>query len=62
MATWRERSAAPFDTEKVSAVGSLGMVVTNDPLGSAAGAEILTGGGNAIDAAIEASWDAIIKH
>ena len=52
MTTWRERSAAPFDTQKVSAVGSLGMVVTNNPLGSVAGAEILAGGGNAVDAAI----------
>ena len=40
-----------FRTEKQSATGSKGMVVTNNPLGSAAGAEMLAGG-NAIDAAI----------
>ena len=52
MVDWRKRSAAPFVTEKISAGGSLGMVVTNNPLGSAAGAEIIAGGGNAIDGAI----------
>jgi gamma-glutamyltranspeptidase/glutathione hydrolase len=52
MVDWRKRSGAPFATEKISAVGSLGMVVTNNPLGSAAGAEIIAGGGNAIDGAI----------
>ncbi len=52
MGDWRKRSAAPFATEKISAVGSVGMVVTNNPLGSAAGAEIIAGGGNAIDGAI----------
>ncbi len=52
MSHWRELTEAPFETEKISAVGSSGMVVTNNPLGSAAGAEILAGGGNAIDAAI----------
>jgi gamma-glutamyltranspeptidase/glutathione hydrolase len=39
-------------TDKQPARGSWGMVVTNHPLGSAAGAEMLAGGGNAIDAAI----------
>jgi gamma-glutamyltranspeptidase/glutathione hydrolase len=52
MGDWRKRSGAPFATEKISAVGSLGMVVTNNPLGSAAGAEMIAGGGNAIDGAI----------
>ena len=52
MGDWRKRSDAQFETEKISAVGFRGMVVTNNPLGSAAGAEILAGGGNAIDAAI----------
>ena len=52
MGDWRKRSAAPFVTEKISAVGSRGMVVTNNPLGSAAGAEVIAGGGNAIDGAI----------
>ena len=52
MGDWRKRSDAPFVTEKISAVGSRGMVVTNNPLGSAAGAEIIAGGGNAIDGAM----------
>lgn len=50
--SFRDRAAATFQTEKRSATGSLGMVVTNNPLGSAAGAEMLAAGGNAIDAAV----------
>jgi gamma-glutamyltranspeptidase/glutathione hydrolase len=38
-------------TEKRPAMSSRGMVVTNHPLGSAAGAEMLAAGGNAVDAA-----------
>ena len=49
---WRERAGCLFDTEKTPATGSRGMVVTNNPLGSAAGAEVLAAGGNAIDAAV----------
>ncbi|WP_370591903.1 gamma-glutamyltransferase [Roseomonas sp. KE0001] len=51
---WRQRAGSPFSCEKRPALASRGMVVTNHPVASAAGAEMLLSGGNAIDAAIAA--------
>lgn len=52
MSDWQSRAGAQFETYKRAAYGSRGMVVTNHPLGSAAGLEMLAMGGNAVDAAI----------
>jgi gamma-glutamyltranspeptidase/glutathione hydrolase len=49
---WRSRAGTTFSCQKQIAAGSRGMVVSNHPLASAAGAEMLAAGGNAIDAAI----------
>lgn len=54
MASAPRRRAFEFTCEKRPATGSRGMVVTNHPLASAAGAEMLLTGGNAIDAAVAA--------
>jgi gamma-glutamyltranspeptidase / glutathione hydrolase len=49
---WRDRTNTVFACQKRPAFGSRGMVVSNHPLASSAGAEMLAAGGNAIDAAI----------
>ncbi len=49
---WRQRAGTQFGCAKQPAFGTRGMVVTNHPLASAAGAEMLAAGGNAFDAGI----------
>ncbi|WP_458097901.1 gamma-glutamyltransferase [Roseomonas sp. WA12] len=54
MEDWRRRAGAPFTTEKAPVTAEGGMAVTNHPLASAAAAEMMAAGGNAIDATIAA--------
>ena len=49
---WCSQAGTLFEREKRSATGSRGVVVANNPIGAAAGVEMLMIGGNAMDAAI----------
>ena len=59
---WRQRAGAPFQTDKLPASGSRGMVVTNHPLASAAGAQMLAAGGNAVDAAVASLFTLSVSY
>lgn len=51
---WRGRAGTLFTPQKTPVTAAGGMIVTNHPLASAAAAEIMAAGGNAIDATIAA--------